>query len=293
MSSAFVIMPFARSFDRVYAELIKPACAAAGVAVHRADEITRQRNVIRDLVSGLALSDVIIADLSTNSANVFYELGAAHTLLRPVIVLTQDISTVAFDLRLHRVIQYQADDLGRSRDALVQALVATEGVEVETSNPIGDFIPPPVLFKLLQANRRLRPIGRLHLFRRGQEPFLRVEGDVWKGLVFEPSYELLSVNWGGSGSSWGWAGHDALSVPLDSRGVTLGPLPVTPPGDFRCPPSVRTAPPEVAHFDLYTWTITPEVALMQVEVAQQGSVHRSAVIDVPLIAIPEEPDLTG
>ena len=37
-------------------------------------------------------SKIIIADLSTSNPNVYYELGIAHTLNKPVILLTQNIS---------------------------------------------------------------------------------------------------------------------------------------------------------------------------------------------------------
>jgi hypothetical protein len=290
VTTAFVIMPFDRSFDAVYSELIKPACQAAGVLVHRADEMSRQRNVLRDLVTGLLQSDVIIADLTSNRANVFYELGIAHTLLRPVIVLTQDVSSVAFDLRLHRVIQYGAADPSSSCGLLEQALTALDGVELETNNPVGDFLPPAVLFKLVQANRRIRTAGELRLFRRGGDAFISVEGEIWKGLVVEPSYDVASVNWGASGSSWGFDGRDVASVPPDPAGVTLGPLPLTPRGDVRGTPYVRTMHGEVIYFDLYAWTIRPENALMQVERARpRESVHRSAMLDIPASELPEEP----
>ena len=289
MRTAFAIMPFDASLAHVYSDLIKPGCADAGVEVRRADEITRQRNVMRDLVEGLLFADLIIADLTYNRASVFYELGVAHTLLRPVIVLTRDIATVAFDLRLHRVIQYDADDPGASRHALVQALAAAEGVEFERSNPIAEFVPPPVLYKLLQANRRIRTSGELNLYRNGDQAYLRVEGDVWKGLVNEPSYEIASIAWGGSGGSWGYDGTDAVSTPFSEAGMTLGPLPLTPRGDVRGTPYVRTIHGEVIYFDLYAWTITPEAALMQAEVVRKGSLHRSAILDFPLAALPEVP----
>ena len=40
------------------------------------------------------------------SSNVFYELGLAHALKKPVILITQSISDVPFDLKSYRLLEY-------------------------------------------------------------------------------------------------------------------------------------------------------------------------------------------
>jgi hypothetical protein len=45
--------------------------------------------------------------LTDRNPNVFYELGLAHALNKEVILLTQDINDVPFDLRHFRIIVYQ------------------------------------------------------------------------------------------------------------------------------------------------------------------------------------------
>ena len=289
MKKAFVIMPLAAEYDRVYDELIKPACAESGLAAHRADEISRHCSIMRDIIDGLLQSEIVIAELTSKNPNVFYELGAVHTLLRPVIVLTQDESRLPFDLRHHRVIQYGADNPRDKLPELTGAIRGADGVEIEASNPIGDFIPGPVLYKLQQANRRLRRAGRLHLFKRGEAAFLHVSGEVWRGLVVDPTFAIRSIHWGASGSSWGWDGHDLVSVSFDPVGMTLGPLPVTARGNIRGTLYIRTVHNELIYFDLYTWEVLPEGALMQVEIAQRGTMHRSAMLEHSVHGLPEQP----
>lgn len=53
---------------------------------------------------------MLIAELTERNANVFYELGLAHALSKPVILLSQTIDDVPFDLRGIRVILYDKDD---------------------------------------------------------------------------------------------------------------------------------------------------------------------------------------
>jgi len=56
---------------------------------------------------GINRARLIIADLTGRNPNVFYELGIAHTLGKPVIMLTQSMDYVPFDLRHLRCIVYQ------------------------------------------------------------------------------------------------------------------------------------------------------------------------------------------
>ena len=95
---AFVLMPFDKEFDEVYADLIKPAFEAVGYNVKRADDIVSQQNILKDIFRSIAKADLIIADLTSLNANVFYELGIAHTFKKPVIMIAQSIEEVPFDL---------------------------------------------------------------------------------------------------------------------------------------------------------------------------------------------------
>jgi hypothetical protein len=101
---AFVIMPFDPEFNSIYEQLIKPSLEDAGYEVARADNIIDQQNIIRDIVVGIARADLIIADLTTTNANVFYELGLCHGLRIPTIMLAQSMDEVPFDLRSYRVL---------------------------------------------------------------------------------------------------------------------------------------------------------------------------------------------
>ena len=72
---AFVIMPFDPEFDSVYEELIKPPLENAGYHVTRADSLFNQQNILRDIIRGIASASLVVADLTTQNANVLYELG--------------------------------------------------------------------------------------------------------------------------------------------------------------------------------------------------------------------------
>lgn len=108
--SCFVVMPFHDPFDRYYARVFTPAIAAAGLIPLRGDSIFRAGDVVRQLAQAILAADVVLAELSMLNANVYYELGLAHALLKPTVLVTQNVDVVPFDLRGGRVIRYERDD---------------------------------------------------------------------------------------------------------------------------------------------------------------------------------------
>ena len=107
MPSVFVLMPFDKKFDSVYSDVIKEVLEREGFKVERASNIQNLRNVMRDVIQGIVDSDLIVADLTSSNANVFYELCIAHVLEKPAILITQSPpEEVPFDLRQNRVITY-------------------------------------------------------------------------------------------------------------------------------------------------------------------------------------------
>ncbi len=69
--------------------------------------------IIQDIFELIYSSSIVIADLSRKNPNVFYEIGIAHTLGKPVIPIAQNIDDVPFDLRHHRVLTYYDNGEGR------------------------------------------------------------------------------------------------------------------------------------------------------------------------------------
>jgi hypothetical protein len=139
---AFVIMPFDKEFDDIYKALINPALEAAGYAVFRADDLLSHNNILRDIVSSIISSQLIVADLTGANPNVFYEVGLAHALKKRVVLLTQDVSEVPFDLRSYRMVQYDTH-FARVENAQNQLIELAKGAidgTVQFGSPITDFL---------------------------------------------------------------------------------------------------------------------------------------------------------
>lgn len=102
----FVLMPFASQFDGIWEQVVRPAVEDHGDDCNRADDLFGPGAIIDDILDSIRAADYLIADLTGRNPNVYYELGFAHALDKPVILLTQDIADVPFDLKHQRLIQY-------------------------------------------------------------------------------------------------------------------------------------------------------------------------------------------
>lgn len=106
----FVLMPFGDIADlqKVYKDHVKVVLEdRCGLRCERADDIYGISGVMQSVWEGINRARVIVADLTGRNPNVFYELGIAHTLGKPVIMLTQSMDFVPFDLRHLRCIVYE------------------------------------------------------------------------------------------------------------------------------------------------------------------------------------------
>ena len=101
-------------FDGVYAAL-GLAAETIGKNCKRADDIWNHDAIIKDVVSLICKSSVVICDLTGKNANVFYEAGIAHSMGKNVILITQSADDVPFDLRHLRFIQYLNNREGLQR----------------------------------------------------------------------------------------------------------------------------------------------------------------------------------
>jgi hypothetical protein len=120
----FVLMPFAPNFDRLYKGHIKMAVQIAGFRCIRADDIFSPSKIIEDIWIHICKSKAIIADVTGRNPNVFYEIGIAHTVGKPVILITQDESDIPFDIAGIRYFVYTDDEKGwqKLQSDIVQAL---------------------------------------------------------------------------------------------------------------------------------------------------------------------------
>lgn len=103
----FMIMPFAPEFQSLYRDYIRPVVTTFGLEIKRADDFFSHRNIMDEIWTGIATSSFVVADCTGRNPNVLYELGVAHTLGKPTILLSQEMHDLPFDVQGRRVILYK------------------------------------------------------------------------------------------------------------------------------------------------------------------------------------------
>ena len=109
VDTSFVISPFGEPFDTYFSHIIKPALEDCSLYAIRGDSLYRPTTIVDDIWQGIREAKLLIAELTDRNPNVFYELGLAHAISKPVILISKSIDDVPFDLRSIRVLVYDKD----------------------------------------------------------------------------------------------------------------------------------------------------------------------------------------
>lgn len=139
--NAFVILPFEDEFEDLYHDKIVPTLENHNYSVNKADSLATQRNIIEDIIDGITNADLIISDLTGANPNVFYELGIAHGLGIPTVLIAQDIGELPFDLSAYQTIEYSLryDSIKEFEQELSNICESHQHGEIKFGSPVSDY----------------------------------------------------------------------------------------------------------------------------------------------------------
>jgi hypothetical protein len=125
----FVIMPFSAELSPIYDEHIRLVAAKMQISISRGDDFFNTNTISQDIWSAIFNAEVLIADCTGRNPNVFYEIGIAHAIGKPTILISQRINDIPFDLQHIRTIIYECtqDGMLEFRNALTKTLQQTLG----------------------------------------------------------------------------------------------------------------------------------------------------------------------
>ena len=106
-AEVFVVMQFKEDLTRIYEDHIVSVARRLNLSIARADEMFTTRAVMLDIWAAICSARIIIADCTGRNPNVFYEIGIAHAVGKPVVLITQDRGDIPFDVQYIRYIHYQ------------------------------------------------------------------------------------------------------------------------------------------------------------------------------------------
>ena len=137
----FMIMPFSDETLALYEDL--KTVFGDEFEFTNAGDLDNQQNILKDIIDGIYQANVVIADLTGLNPNVFYELGVAHAMDKKVIILTQDINELPFDIKSYRAVQYSLlfYKIPALRDELRKLLTGALDGSVRYGSPVSDYAP--------------------------------------------------------------------------------------------------------------------------------------------------------
>lgn len=124
--NSFVIMPFSETnhtingnsitikseeWNHIFENWIKKAVESypnKEIKCKRSETI--QGNFIKGIIQDIYNSEIAIADLTGQKANVYYELGIRHSLKLGTIIITQDFNALPSDLKSYYCFSYEYSD---------------------------------------------------------------------------------------------------------------------------------------------------------------------------------------
>lgn len=125
--TAFILMYMSRDHPELddVCDAIKSVCSSFGIQGRRADDIEHQDRITDVILRNIAQSKYLVADLTAERPNVYYEVGYAHPLDKKRILYRKRGTPLHFDLSVHNVPEY--DNLRDLREKLTRRFEAILG----------------------------------------------------------------------------------------------------------------------------------------------------------------------
>jgi hypothetical protein len=194
---AFVVRPFGSrdgiDFDAVGDRLIAPALEGADYSGNTTQELGEAGSIHEDMFLELLEAQLVIADISIHSANVFYELGIRHALRPRATILLRARSAdaslprahIPFDIHGLRYCAYDPDGPESAIDDLRKAISDTEAV-ARTDSPVYRLLPDLVVDAAKLRSLPLELTEQIEAASREPQPAdLRLLAEDVTGMRFE------------------------------------------------------------------------------------------------------------
>jgi len=112
-NSIFYLTPFHENFLTTYLA-VRDAAKDIGLVLSRGDEDYAPGSITRHIIKQLLQAHFVVANLDGRNPNVFYELGVANAIGKPVILIAHRDTETPFDVSVDRTLFWSdIDELKR------------------------------------------------------------------------------------------------------------------------------------------------------------------------------------
>lgn len=158
---AFVIMPYAKNFNRLYSIIIQGALEKMGYECVRQDMTGQGGHIVHNVIRNITEANISIVDISDLNWNVAYELGIRHTMHKngTIIMCRKDQQDdEPFDIQGVNILYYDPNWMETfSEDQIISELVKriefAENSGTSSDSPVHDVYTtmPETMLDLLDA----------------------------------------------------------------------------------------------------------------------------------------------
>lgn len=109
-NSAVFLTPFTEEGEHLFRDCQK-ILSNVDIFLQRTDNYVEKEDIMMNIVSLIVQSEIVIVNINGRNPNVYYELGIAHAIGKPTILLSEtkfESDDIAFDLRQKRIIMYSS-----------------------------------------------------------------------------------------------------------------------------------------------------------------------------------------
>jgi hypothetical protein len=164
--------------------IVAPCAEELGYKPVRADGLPEPGRITSQIIELLNSADLVIADLSGNNANVYYELSCRHAIGRPAIHMAMEGTPLPFDVADNRTIFYtmHARWVEQAKEELTGQVKRVQEPGYKARNPILDAVGLIALEKSTEPTQQA-----IASFTRQLESVQGAIRDLRSSLAFQPA----------------------------------------------------------------------------------------------------------
>lgn len=124
LKTCFIICPIGKentdirkNSDLFFKYIIQPVVEKFNYDPIRADHMNESGMITFQIIDKIITSHLVIADLTNNNPNVFYELAVRHATKKPCILMKTEGQETPFDIKDMRIISYDLKNLEKVEGA--------------------------------------------------------------------------------------------------------------------------------------------------------------------------------